>query len=60
MEKIVDELCICGHLMSVHDAADHGVCAVSGHGACKCCECSKFTWARFITQDEMVFYARME
>lgn len=57
-KDIVDELCQCGHLQSAHDAADHQVIAVKGHGACRLCGCAKYTFSRFITKDEIQFYLR--
>jgi len=59
-EDIVDEMCICGHLQSSHAAAEHlgGAIQVKGHGACRVCQCEKFTFARFIGKDEIAQHIR--
>lgn len=48
--RIVDEQCSCGHMRSEH--ADNWV---RGHGRCRCCtRCIKFTWTRFVYNDEIL------
>lgn len=46
MKKPMDEMCTCGHFRSDHSGAD--VPGLRGHGYCKVCECSKFTWKSFV------------
>lgn len=50
-EDIVDEICMCGHLKSMHrpsnEALAHDV-LVLGHGPCRECDCPKFTWKDFV------------
>lgn len=48
--KVIDELCICGHKQSEHSDALKGF--VRGHGDCQVCDCSKFTWKKFIYETE--------
>jgi hypothetical protein len=44
---ITDEVCQCGHLRSLHDDT-----VGYGHGSCTMhagsCQCTKFSWARFV------------
>lgn len=46
---VVDEKCRCGHLKSEHTDL-HPVYA-KGKGACKKCECERFTWVSFVMKD---------
>jgi len=43
-EKIIDEMCTCGHLKSQH--AGHAL--IEGHGSCNECDCRKFTWEKWV------------
>lgn len=54
-ERIIDELCTCGHLKSAH-----GDTIVKGHGSCKLCDCSKFTFIDFVLVDSAENNARYE
>ena len=49
----MEEECICGHLKSAHDDALNGL--AKGHGPCiySQCVCEKFTWKRFISDEEL-------
>lgn len=40
-QKIVDEICTCGHLKSAHKG-------LNGHGICTGCSCYQFTWAKWV------------
>ena len=42
-EHIIDELCSCGHLKSAH-----GDTITKGHGECRVCDCSKFTFVSWV------------
>ena len=55
MEKIVDEMCACGHKKSEHDNSMPGVKVTEGHGACGVsdCDCGKFTWVEFIFEEDV-------
>jgi len=49
---LAKSVCICGHtgdgLLSEHE--DNLL--AKGHGACKECDCQKFTWKEFIKKEE--------
>jgi len=47
MKEIVDEMCQCGHLKSLH-----GSRFVKGHGKCTVCNCEQFTWISFVYVDK--------
>ncbi|MHA2342905.1 MAG: hypothetical protein ACXADW_13595 [Candidatus Hodarchaeales archaeon] len=51
MPNFVDEMCTCGHLKSSHEDSVYGL--AKGHDKCKLCDCEKFTWEKFITQDDV-------
>jgi len=48
----MEEECFCGHLKSSHSSSLGGL--VEGHGACDFtqCVCEKFTWKRYLSEDE--------
>jgi len=43
IRNVIDEECHCGHLRSQHRDT-----AQAGHGCCAKCDCTKFTWKRFV------------
>ena len=52
-ENIIDEVCTCGHLKSIHKPSDAGLrygVVIEGHGSCEC-GCPQFTWKDFITHN---------
>jgi hypothetical protein len=59
-DYVVDERCRCGHLLSDHGSRttkmDNGqMLRINHHGNC-CngnCRCPQFTWAGFVTAEEM-------
>jgi PRTRC genetic system protein C len=48
-DKIVDEMCACGHLKSMH----MGVPPTVGHGPCTvaACKCGHFSWRYFVDKE---------
>jgi hypothetical protein len=50
---IYGELCSCGHMREEHTdvgAGGHGLCCVVD------CECSKYTWRRFMRKEDRMNY----
>jgi hypothetical protein len=52
--NVIQELCRCGHTKTTHNPevvyptnSKHPI-LINGHGECLICECSKFTWAKFV------------
>jgi len=45
MDKVVGEMCLCGHEKTEHDGLIHS-------GPCKDCSCPRFTWVSFIFAEE--------
>ena len=48
----MEEECVCGHLKSSHSDSVSGF--AEGHGVCSFtqCLCEKFTWKRFLSEEE--------
>jgi hypothetical protein len=56
---VVDEMCKCGHLKSEHGSRtmslEDQILRESNEGSCcsGSCSCSSFSWARFVTKEEV-------
>lgn len=48
--KIVDEVCYCGHLQSMHveGGQEYGEKGQKGHGMCRQCLCHKYIWKYWV------------
>jgi hypothetical protein len=48
--KIVDEVCYCGHLQSMHTDGEekNGIKGYTRHGMCKECLCHQYIWKYWV------------
>lgn len=49
--KALGSYCTCGHIGDKFNS-EHQDTLAGGHGACKLCDCQRFTWAGFVADKQ--------